>query len=163
MKKLKFPISTLLVLLLMLFTACEPGVNTLKLSGNTKETQKSYPGYEPTSTQILPLTEFTDDSKINVFVSLEDNFASALKAPAVFRFELYNRLPRSADPKGARVNIWPDINLTDVRNNNEHWKDFLRAYEFNINFQPDKDKHYILQVTAFCEGGKRLTAEYVLK
>jgi hypothetical protein len=129
----------------------------------------SLTAYDPAKVDITPLTEFTiagdgeKPSNIKVYVSLLDAFDCQIKAPAVFRFELYERVPLSADPKGPRILIWPDIDLTDAAKNNEHWRDFLRAYEFDLPFELENGKSYILQVTSLCPNGKRLSADFTLK
>jgi hypothetical protein len=123
----------------------------------------------PVKIRIVPLTEFIlagdDDevSQLKVYVSLLDSFDCQIKTPAVFRFELYERVPRSAEPKGKRISIWPDVDLTEPSENNKHWQDFLRAYRFNLDFEAQADHGYILQVTALCPNGKRLSAEFGLK
>ena len=101
-----------------------------------------YARYAPVKVDILPLTEFAiadDDeqengSEINVYVSLLDSFGHQGKSPGTFRFELYRKLQRSAEPKGKRIVIWPDFDLTSPVKNNKHWRDFLRAYEINLDF-----------------------------
>ncbi|MHC4397213.1 MAG: hypothetical protein ACYS1A_16365 [Planctomycetota bacterium] len=128
-----------------------------------------YARYTPAKIEIMPLTEivYTDDaeeeSKIIVYVSLLDSFGCQGKMPGVFRFELYERVVRSAEPKGRRVVIWPDIDLTKAVENNEYWRDFLRVYEFNLPFEAQINQCYILQVTYLCPSGKRLSAELSLK
>ena len=125
--------------------------------------------YGPTKVDIMPLTEIIgtgndeNPSKIKAYVSLLDAFDCQIKTPAIFRFELYDIVPRSAKPKGRRIFIWPDINLKDSVKNNEHWRDFLRTYEFNLPFESAGSRSYILQVTSLCPGGKRLSAEFTLK
>ena len=127
-----------------------------------------YSLYAPAKINIMPLTEFisadiTQQVTIKPYVSLLDSFGFQVKSPGVFRFELYQRVLRSAEPKGRRIIIWPDIDLTDPAANNEHWRDFLRAYEFDLPFEPDVNQSYILQVTCLCPNGRRLSAEFALK
>jgi hypothetical protein len=127
-----------------------------------------YARYASEKINILPLTEFIDagdaqQAKINLYVSLLDSFGSQIKSPGVFRFELYERVLRSAEPKGKRVVIWQDIDLTDPVKNNDHWRDFLRAYEFNLPLEPGGSQSYILQATCLCPSGRRLSAEFTLK
>jgi hypothetical protein len=148
-----------------------------------------YASYAPAKLDISPLTELVsvgDDKrtlKINLYVSLIDSFGSQIKSPGVFRFELHEYVQRSADPKGARFVIWPDIDLTDPPKNNEYWRDFLRAYEFNLDFEADKNQTYVLHVTCLCpaqppstssgrksaeptlpkSAGKRFSSDVVLK
>jgi len=129
----------------------------------------AYTHYIPVKIDIMPLTEFVcidDDeeaSKIKVYVGLLDAFDCQIKTPGVFRFELYEYIPRSADPKGRRIILWPDIDLIDTVKNNKNWRDFLRAYEFNLDFELASSQSYILQVTCLCPNGKRLSAEFCLK
>ena len=128
------------------------------------------PGYLPVRVRVCPLTEYklfpnSDRSpRIRIFLNLYDAFGSQIKSPGVFRFELYEYVQRSADPKGRRINIWPDIDLKNADKNNEYWRDFLRAYEFDLDFEPQTPaQSYVLQATCFCPNGKRLLAEYTLK
>ena len=127
-----------------------------------------YSHFAPAKINIMPLTEFISpgdarQANINLYVSLLDSFGSQIKSPCVFRFELYQKVQRSSEPKGRRVIIWPDIDLTDLVENDEYWRDFLRAYEFNLPFESATKQSYILQVTSLCPTGRRLSDEFVLK
>ena len=127
----------------------------------------AYSEYFPVKIDIIPLTEFIDKSdgqqaEINLYVSLLDAFGSQLKSPCIFRFELYQRIQRSSELKGKRAIIWPDIDIIDPAINNGYWRNFLRAYEFNLPFQPESNQDYILEVTCLCPNNKRLTAEFSL-
>ncbi len=128
-----------------------------------------YSRYVPVKIDIMPLTEFVcienapDASQIKLYVSLLDSFGCQSKAPAVFRFELYGYEKLRSEPKGKRIVIWPDIDLTAPAVNNDYWRDFLRSYEFKLDFEPLKNQNYILQVTCLCPNGKRLSAEFTLK
>ena len=125
--------------------------------------------FTPVKIGILPLTELSSPSgagqgaKLNVFVTILDAFGSQMKAPGVLRFELYEYVPRSAQLKGQRLAIWPDIDLTGPAENNKYWRDFLRAYEFELDIQAGRDKTYILEATCMCPDGKRLSCEYTLR
>lgn len=136
--------------------------------GNDCSVLSIYARYAPVKIDIMPLTELInpDDAErgqINLYVSLLDSFGSQIRSPGIFRFELYQRVQRSAEPKGGRVVIWPDIDLIDPVKNNEHWRDFLRAYEFNLPFEPDPSQNYILQATCLCPNGRRLSSEFIFK
>ena len=127
-----------------------------------------YSLFAPAKINIMPLTEFisadnAQQANINLYVSLLDSFGAQIKSPCVFRFELYQRVQRSSEPKGSRVIIWPDLDLTDPAANNEYWRDFLRAYEFNLPFEPSASQNYILQVTCLCPNTRRLSTEFALK
>jgi hypothetical protein len=117
-----------------------------------------YSGYAPTEINILPLSK-AENGVIVVYVSMLDSFGSQVKCPAVFRFELYEKVVRSAEPKGRRVAIWPDTDLRGPVENNRHWQDFLRTYKFDLEFKPRKNQNYVLQVTCLCPSGRRLSAE----
>ncbi len=148
-------------LLLLAQAGCEPPQPVIE------PTQRAI--YAPAKVHILPLTEFVNvgdaerQSQVKLYVSLLDSFGSQIKAPGVFRFELYEYVQRSAEPMGRRVAIWPDIDLTNAVENNKYWRDFLRAYEFYLPFDADSDKTYILQATCLCPDGRRLSAEFNLK
>lgn len=127
----------------------------------------SYASYAPAKVDIMPLTELVtasgQGSRIHLYVSLLDAFGSQIKSPAVFRFELYGHVVRSAEPKGKRAVIWADFDLTSPAVNNEYWRDFLRAYEFNLPFEQANGQTYIVQVTCLCPNGSRLASEFTLK
>ena len=121
--------------------------------------------YVAVEADILPLTGFVgDEGKIRVFVSLLDRFGAAVKGPAVFRFELYERVLRSSEPRGRRLAIWDDIDLVEAEANQGHWRDYLRAYEFELDFESGKGASFILEVTCVVggEGPVRFGASYVL-
>jgi len=127
-----------------------------------------YSHFAPEKISIMPLTEFinpggTRQANMNLYVSLLDSFGSQIKSPCVFRFELYQKVQRSAEPKGRRVIIWPDIDLTDAVANDEYWRDFLRAYEFNLPLESAENQSYILQITCLCPTGRRLSDEFAIK
>ena len=122
-------------------------------------------GFGPAKVNILPLSEIVgpagvgQDSRLNVYVALLDAFGCPIKAPCTFRFELYEYVRRSAQPKGQRLMIWPDIDLTQPAENHKSWRDFLRAYEFNLDLRVDRDKTYVLETTYLGPDGKRLSGD----
>ncbi|MBN2131034.1 MAG: hypothetical protein JW741_16145 [Sedimentisphaerales bacterium] len=128
-------------------------------------------GFATARIQILPLTELAEPADggqrpvLSVYLALLDAFGSQIKAPGILRFELYEYVPRSANPKGQRIAIWSglDLDLTDPAQNNTYWRNFLRAYEFKLDVQADTGETYILEATCMCPEGKRLSAEFTLK
>ena len=148
---------------------CEPAPAELPTAIDGGAVRSSYTAYTPTEVDILPLTEFVgageteEPAMIRVYVSLLDTFDCQIKAPGTFRFELYERVQRRAEPKGRRIIIWPDIDLTDAAENNSYWRDFLRAYKFGLDFEPQSNRNYILQATFLCPSGRRLSAEFAIK
>ena len=158
------------LVLLLVEAGCGPAATELPPPGDNRSDLLSvYTPYNPVKIDIMPLTEFIgvgeaeEAPKINVYVSLLDSFGCQEKSPGVFRFELYEHVERSANEKGRRIIIWPDIDLTDAVENNNHWRDFLRAYEFNLDFEPQSGQSYVLQATCLCPSGRRLSAEFTIK
>jgi len=120
-------------------------------------------GFAPARIGILPLTELSRSASsgqaavLTIYLDLLDAFGSHIKAPGVLRFELYEFVPRSAEPKGQRIAVWPDIDVTNPVENNRYWQDFLRAYEFTLDAPAGLDKTYILEATCICPDGRRLS------
>lgn len=152
-------------------TGCEQGSAPAEPRPNPANGSDAliYARYAPVKIDIMPLTELIsasdpqEDAVLNVYVSLLDVFGSQMKSPGVFRFELYEYVQRSAEPKGKRAVIWPDIDLTNPAKNNGRWRDFLRAYQFNLPCEPQRKHDYILQVTCMCPNGRRLSAEFTVR
>lgn len=122
--------------------------------------------YAPVKIEILPLTELVgsgESTRANVYVSLLDTSGCQTKSPGVFRFELYEYVQRSAEPKGQRLVAWPDIDLTELSHNSGYWRDFLRSYEFNLDFQPSGGRTFVLQATFLTPAGKRLNDEFTVR
>lgn len=174
MKAAGVTLQILFCILLFVEAGCEPAQVSIKKNEQPLKSVNDcnefffYAPYTPVKIDIVPLTEFTgvndagEGSKIKVYVSLLDSFGYQIKAPGTFRFELYEKVPRSAEPKGRRIDIWPDIDLTDVVENNRYWRDFLRAYEFSLPFESEAGQNYILEATCISPNGKRLSAEFIL-
>jgi len=124
--------------------------------------------FGPAKIDILPITSITSkssdrDSSINAYICLIDEYDSQIKAPATFRFELFQRLQRSSDPKGKRLIVWPDIDLTDSTANSSLWQDFMRAYLFTLPLSKISADNCILHVTVLCPSGKRLTSDFIVR
>ena len=158
----------LLFIFLLAAAGCGQFSGRTSKADNDLNKLSAYSRFAPDRINIMLLTEFinTDNIRqisIKPYVSLLDSFGSQIKSPGIFRFELYQRALRSAEPKGKRVVIWQDIDLTEPALNQEYWRDFLRAYEFDLPFELDVNQSYILQVTCQCPNGRRLSAEFALK
>ena len=178
MKAINLVVQVLFFSFVLALTGCELLQLNTKPSPKVDEADKvSKPSidtsvntaYFPVKVEITPLTGFVNPigqervREINVYVNLLDSFGCQIKSPGVFRFEIYEHVQRSSEPKGKRIAIRPDIDLTDVAQNNKYWRDFLRAYHFSLPFEPTDGRSYIIQVTFLCPTGKRLTGEFVLK
>jgi len=158
------------ITLLLMQSACTPTPNNPPTPTDLGSNPLSVcMHYMADAIDIMPLTDFIpaknpqQQSTIEVYVSLLGAFGSQIKAPGVFRFELYKHIERSAKPKGERITMWSDIDLTDSTQNNDYWKDYLRAYKFNLHFEPELPGSCILQATCTCPSGKHLSSDYVLK
>lgn len=158
--------------LLLALPGCEPSaVHQPRPAESNSPAVTPYAVYAPYTAAkigIIPLTEFVgsaDDGSVRIraYVAVLDCFGCQIKEPGLFRFELYEYVQRSPQPKGRRVIIWPDIDLTDAVENNNHWRDFLRAYEFDLPFEPQANQTYVLQATCICPNGRRLSAEFQIK
>ncbi len=116
-------------------------------------------------TEIIPDAGLGDKAMLSVYVDVFDAYDSHIKAPATFRFELYEFVPRSSDPRGNRLIIWPDIDLTDGAVNNGFWQDYLRTYNFDLqmNFRPAPDATFILEATCTTQEGRRLSNKRQIK
>jgi hypothetical protein len=127
--------------------------------------------YAASKIRIVGLSEITgasDDertSRVKVYVDLLDSFGNRIKSPGVFRFELYEFVPRSSEPKGKRIFIQAEIDLTDATRNNSHWRDFLRTYQFDLplNFKVKANDVFMLEVTFTTPAGKRLRGLFHLE
>ncbi len=109
-------------------------------------------------TEIIPDAGLGGEAVLSVYVDVFDAYDSHIKAPAKFRFELYEFVPRSSDSRGNRLMI-SDIDLTDPGVNNDFWQDYLRTYIFDLpmNFRPAPDTTYTLEATCTTQEGKRLS------
>ncbi len=105
--------------------------------------------------RISALTEFVgpvDRSgrfQLKVLVEFLDTSDNPSRAVAMWRFELYAYHARSSDPRGRRIVIWPDYDLTASDAESGYWKDFLQGYEFYLplEFVPAAGSKYVLEAT----------------
>ena len=161
----------LVLCLFLILTGCQPASRPPQIPSPVKkdhDLSSFYTRFAPTKIDILPLTELVASgsvqrTRLNLYVSLLDAFGSQIKSPGIFRIELYEHVQRSANPKGRRIAIWQDIDLTDPVTNNDDWNDFLRTYRFDLPLEQTSVQNYILQVTCLCPNGSRLTSHFMLK
>ncbi|MFH1613929.1 MAG: hypothetical protein ABIG61_02440 [Planctomycetota bacterium] len=162
-------ISAFLSCVLLLFiVACEPqspqpvtppakplGNHCVFTPAVIKITQLSNFSYTPQSPQ---------DDRLIVYIELLDEFGSQIKSPAIFRFELYHHMLRSAEPRGKRVNIWPDIDLTGPAENNKYWHNPFRSYYFDLPLPISltEKNSYVLHATCLTPVGRRLVTTAIL-
>ncbi len=113
-------------------------------------------------TGIVPDEDNANRATLRVYVDVLDSEGVRIKAPGVFRFELYQFVPRSSNPMGKRLKLWEDIKLLDPVENNASWRDFLRAYQFDLDFEfgPVRPAGYVVQVMFTTTSGKRLYNNY---
>jgi hypothetical protein len=158
------------ILLLCLLTVVLSGCPTGQATPSDTYTADSPCAYSASSIHVIGLTSLGRDpqrknsSQLSIYVSLLDSFDSSIKSPGSFRFELYEYVPRSSQPKGKRLAVWPDIELIDAGDNEKYWQDLLRAYHFtlDVNINPDIAKTYALQATCMTGDGKRISEIFIL-
>ena len=169
MKTITLSIKLFFVLALAFYAGCSGQPSGPGFSFDLTRDSTPCSRFGPARIDVLPITSIAPtstsdrDSTITTYVCLLDAFDSQIKAPVVFRFELFQRLQRSADPKGKRLIVWPDIDLTDPAVNNNLWQDFLRAYLFSLPLQKSSAENCILHVTCVCPSGKRLNADFIVR
>jgi hypothetical protein len=171
MKTITLSIKLLFVLALAFYAGCSGQPSGPGFSLDLTRDSTPCSRFGPARIDVLPITSIATapasasdrDSAITAYVCLLDAFDSQIKAPVVFRFELFQHLQRSADPKGKRLIVWPDIDLTDPAVNNNLWQDFLRAYLFSLPLQKSSAENCILHVTCVCPSGKRLNADFIVR
>ena len=154
-------ISFLFIIAVLFNFSCEKHQTTTSVSMPIQPIDaNSLCAFTPIEIEILPLTAFSDDEKLTVYINLLDAYKAKIKAPVILRFELYERTESMLSSSGKRVLIWPDFDLGDPGQNNIYWRDFLRAYEFEFEFAPKQDQKYFLQATCITPLGKRLIAAF---
>ncbi len=150
----------LVVFFLALSCGCEPEMVSNPFESATNIIKQ----YAPKRIHIIGLTEIVSETdsrrwpKIRTYVDLLDKYDSRVKSPATFRFGLYEFVPRTSRPKGTRILAWDDFKLTNPAKNNSHWRDHLRAYQFELylDFEPADGKEFVLEVMCTTPNGKRL-------
>ena len=154
-------ISFLFIIAVLFIFGCEKHQKTASVSRPIKPIDaNSLCAFAPSEIEILPLTAFSDDEKLTVYVNLLDVYKTKIKAPVILRFELYERTESMLGSSGKRVLIWPDFDLSDPGQNNIYWRNFLRAYEFEFEFAPKQNQKYFLQTTCITPLGQRLIAAF---
>jgi hypothetical protein len=161
---MKYIISICALFIMTIACGCEEQEQNRQSDFPAVEMQKSCL-FVPAKIRFNQLTEFTQDRQIAAYVDVLDQFDSRIKAAGIWQFELYEYVPRSAEPKGTRLYAWPNIELTDAKINFGYWQDYLRCYKFDLNLDIDLagDKTYILQAVCFTADGKRITDSMELK
>ena len=134
MRTFRVTLQIFFFLLLFVEAGCEPAQVGIRKNEQPHKSVNDcnefsfYAPYTPVKIDIVPLTEFIgindlgEGPTIKVYLSLLDSFGYQIKAPGIFRFELYERVPRSADPKGmARAAVdamrqeYPEIEVEEAR------------------------------------------------
>ena len=70
---------------------------------------------------------------VDVRIEAIDAFGDATKAFGDFRFEMYNFVPNSLDPKGKRIAVW-DESILKPTDNLLHWDKITRMYIFKLQW-----------------------------
>jgi len=98
--------------------------------------------------------------RVDVYVSLHDQFGDALKSLGVFRFEIFAYRPLHADPRGQRFEIdgVQEIDLREIAGNQAHWDKITQCYHIRLQRPdlPKKTSRIVLEVTFLPVNGGRL-------
>ena len=154
---MKYIIPVCVLFFMLVCVGCEEQMQTSDPDSSSAKIQGRCL-FVPEKIRFNQLTEFAGDWQISAYVDVLDQFGSRIKASGLWRFELYEYVPRSTEPRGTRLYIWPDIKLTDARANYDLWQDYLRCYKFDLDFDIDlaSDRTYILQAICFTAQGRRI-------
>ena len=156
---------------MMLSIGCESEVNQTSPAPLKEAPPRSVRAFAPVRIQIIALSDITasnaslNEARVSAYVDLLDAYDSQLKAPGSFRFELYEYIQRSSDPKGTGLINWPGINLNHPETNDEYWQNDLRAYQFDleVDYYPSGVQTFVLVAIFTTPEGKRLTDEHILQ
>ena len=163
-----FSLTNLIVLVWLLSSGCEPGRPGPYSAASGEDILC---GYTAEGVRVIGLTEMARDPQgasdvmLKVYLELVDSAGSSIKSPCKFQFELYQFVPRTAQPKGKRLSFWSGLDLIEPGENNIYWQDYLRAYRFDlqVDFKPSTSVTYVLEVTCHTGAGKRLSYTHQLK
>jgi len=70
---------------------------------------------------------------VDVRIEAVDAYGDATKAFGDFRFEMYDFVTNSLDPKGKRIATWNE-SLLEPKRNLLHWDKITRTYEFKLQW-----------------------------
>lgn len=122
----------------------------------------------PASIRLHPFTgtrTFDESSGIrgvDVRIEAMDRLGDATKAFGEFRFEMYQFVPNSQNPKGDLIATWVE-DVFPPRKNLLHWDKITRTYEFKLQW--DKPipvgKRFVLLATFNSPFTERMYAERV--
>lgn len=164
-------LSLIAAAIILITSGCESEMNQAVSSVAKEAPPRSLRAFGPARIHITALTEITssdvslNEAKLRVYIDLLDVYESRLKAPGTFRFELYEYVPRSSEPKGTGLINWPPVDLNHPETNNDHWRDYLRSYQFDfdMDFNPANTRAFVIVAIFTTPEGKRLTDEHILR
>jgi hypothetical protein len=152
----------LILVMAMLAGGCEQTAGTAAI-GDVNSCQRWLADFGPQSAEILGLSRFDSESgkkTLKVYVGLIDRNDSYIKAPAIFRVEVYEHTVRSPVHRGKRIGIMGDTDLRGVAVNNNYWRDYLHAYQFDLDAASARaGQTYYIEVTVVLPDGKRTVAQ----
>jgi hypothetical protein len=130
-----------------------------------KQKQLFLAQYGPQELTLLGLSKIQpatgeQPAKFKFFVAVLDQYNTPLRYPGVIRFELYTRLLKSPISKGRQICVWPEIDIRDSEVNSRYFRDYLRAYEFELEAkQPVAPDTYVVLITYTLPDGRRIVNE----
>jgi hypothetical protein len=108
----------------------------------------------PTFTQVKDWTGDNKPDGIEAVLELQDQFGEPTRAGGAVRFELYTFVPNDPERKGKRLAVWST--RLDVRDEQiAHWNPAIRAYSFQLGFEPIRTDHaYVLTAQFDLKNGR---------
>ena len=95
--------------------------------------------------------EENEPGRIEVYLTLHDQYGDPFKAQGEFRFEIFQYQPAASDPRGGRFSVhgMQEFDLIKLDVNQKHWDGTTRNYRFSLALPEltDKQKPIVLQVT----------------
>ena len=85
---------------------------------------------QPPGVRLLDMTRLEPDASGEGMVLRAFVQPDGMEQQVRYRFELYGYKPRSADSRGKRLILWPDIEIAADAPTNPYWREHLKAYEF---------------------------------
>ena len=125
------------------------------LSGCGQNRDMTLSQLRPPGIRLLEMTRLEPDASGEGMVLRAFVQPDGMEQEVRYRFELYAYKPQSANPRGKRIALWPDIEIAADAQSNSYWRQHLRAYEFVLPVEKPTalSTTVVLEITALGESG----------
>ncbi|MBN2064941.1 MAG: hypothetical protein JW745_09070 [Sedimentisphaerales bacterium] len=121
--------------------------------------------FKPAFCQLRSDTQ-GNNTGIELFIQVTDEFGDSIKLPGIFRIEIYERLGLNQDKTGERLiidnNSFKEIDLRDPVINHQHWDKITNCYRLSID-RTNLPNELVVQATWFYDQNYRLANTISLK